>query len=107
MVALAFVAGVICLPALRSLTGAASQTADGGAAAVQGEGGEAGGTRLDVGTIDWEKAPRVDLVCRTYGGSLHIMWNTFMPSYLVSAVWCGRAYPTAVVGGFLFGTGGG
>lgn len=36
------------------------------------------------GSVDWENAPRVDLVCRTYGGSLHIWWNIFMPSYLVS-----------------------
>lgn len=94
MVALAFLAGVICLPALRALVGTAAQETstaveDGGTAAVHGGvvGGDTGtGVGLSMGTVDWENAPRMDLVCRTYGGSLHIMWNTFMPSYLVSAV---------------------
>lgn len=83
--ALAFLAGVICLPALRVLTGAAKQTADGGGGAAAVQAGRDGAS-LGVGSIVWENAPRVDLVCRTYGGSLHIMWNTFLPSYLVSAV---------------------
>eukprot|EP00752_Nemacystus_decipiens_P011576 g10280.t1 len=86
VVALVFLAGVVCLPALRALTGSAKQTADASAAATQREGegeAEAEGASVTGGTIDWENAPRIDLVCRTCGGGLHIMWNTFMPSYLL------------------------
>lgn len=74
--ALAFLAGVVCLPALRLISGVVSKQTTSIVFGTSAQGGS---------TIDWNKAPRVDLVCRTYGGALHIMWNTFMPSYLVSA----------------------
>ncbi|CAM9310578.1 unnamed protein product [Pylaiella littoralis] len=30
----------------------------------------------------WENAPRIDLVCRAYSGSLKIYWDIFFPAYL-------------------------
>lgn len=32
----------------------------------------------------WENAPRIDLVCRAYSGTLKIFWDIFFPTYLVS-----------------------
>lgn len=34
--------------------------------------------------IDWENAPRVDLVARTFAGGVNAFWNIFLPTYLVS-----------------------
>ena len=35
---------------------------------------------------NWENAPRIDLVCRTYSAGADILWRVFFPSYLVSSV---------------------
>lgn len=96
----AFVFGVLFLPAMRAIGGSLWHTeANGGGdnggveaefrqgeaqQSSDGSGAAAGGSGEQL--VDWENAPRVDLVCRTYGGSLHIMWNTFFPGYLVRSL---------------------
>lgn len=40
----------------------------------------------EEGGVDWQNAPRIDLVCRTYGGAIQIFWQTFIPTYLVSSM---------------------
>lgn len=44
----------------------------------------AGGSSFEIGTGAWEDAPRVDLVCRSFGDAVDIFWRIFMPTYLVS-----------------------
>ncbi|CAN0126901.1 unnamed protein product [Scytosiphon promiscuus] len=59
---------------------------DGVDATFQQKGGQRLGVtapNLDKHLVDWENAPRVDLVCRTYSGGLYTMWNIFFPSYLL------------------------
>ncbi|CAN0080627.1 unnamed protein product [Ectocarpus sp. 6 AP-2014] len=33
--------------------------------------------------VNWQNAPRIDLVCRTYGAAIQIFWQTFIPTYLM------------------------
>ncbi len=86
LAAVAFLAGVIFLPMLRTMGGAVFGGGGGLLPEDDVTGWQNGGMSAKGQEGGWEAAPRVDLVCRTYGGSLHIMWNTFLPTYLVSTV---------------------
>lgn len=43
--------------------------------------------------VDWQNAPRIDLVCRTYGAAIQIFWQTFIPTYLVSSMFREEGHP--------------
>ncbi|CAN0057751.1 unnamed protein product, partial [Scytosiphon promiscuus] len=88
----AFVLGMAFLPAMSVIGGylrpkVSTRDSDGGGVETDFRRGQ------EEQVVDWENAPRVDLVCRTYGGSLHIMWNSFFPSYLL--FWPMRAWKSS------------
>lgn len=45
---------------------------------------------LQSQAVNWKNAPRVDLVTRTCADRIKTMWETFMPTYLVSVVFSYR-----------------